>query len=45
MSAIRKARPAGAKGNFVRKVTIASTMGPGLKVDPNEALNMESKQV
>jgi len=29
----------------VRKVTIASTMGPGLKVDPNEALNMESKQV
>ena len=45
MSAIRKARPAGAKGNFVRKVTIASTMGPGIKVDPNEALNMESKQV
>jgi large subunit ribosomal protein L1 len=45
MSAIRRARPAGAKGNFVRKVTIASTMGPGLKVDPNEALNMESKQV
>jgi len=45
MSAIRRARPAGAKGNFVRKVTIATTMGPGLKVDPNEALNMESKQV
>lgn len=34
--AINKSRPSGAKGNFVRRITIASTMGPGVKADPNE---------
>jgi large subunit ribosomal protein L1 len=33
--AVRHARPAGASGNFIRRVTIASTMSPGVKVDPN----------
>jgi len=42
MTAVRKARPSGAKGLFIRKVTIASTMGPGVKLDPNTALAMES---
>jgi large subunit ribosomal protein L1 len=32
--AIRQARPAGASGNFIRRVTIASSMSPGIKVDP-----------
>jgi large subunit ribosomal protein L1 len=45
MTAVRKARPTGAKGNFVRKVTVASTMGPGVKVDPNDAIAMEAKQI
>ena len=36
MDAINKARPSGAKGNFVKRITIASTMGPGVKTDPNE---------
>lgn len=36
MDAINKARPSGAKGNFVKHITVASTMGPGVKVDPNE---------
>jgi large subunit ribosomal protein L1 len=36
MDAINKARPSGAKGNFVKHITIASTMGPGVKTDPNE---------
>jgi large subunit ribosomal protein L1 len=31
--AIVKARPTGAKGTFVRKVALSSTMGPGVRVD------------
>ena len=36
MDAVNKSRPSGAKGNFVKRITIASTMGPGVKADPNE---------
>lgn len=36
MDAISKSRPSGAKGNFIKRITIASTMGPGIKADPNE---------
>ncbi|MEP0084773.1 MAG: 50S ribosomal protein L1 [Lentilitoribacter sp.] len=32
--AVQKARPSGAKGTFVQRVAISSTMGPGVKVDP-----------
>ena len=31
--AVNRAKPAGAKGNYVKKVSITSTMGPGLKLD------------
>jgi len=31
--AVNKAKPSGAKGNYVKKVSITSTMGPGLKLD------------
>jgi len=41
MDAIRKAKPAGAKGAYLRRITIATTMGPGIKVDPNEAQALE----
>ena len=41
MSTIRRARPSAAKGNFIRRVTLAPTMGPGIKVDPAEALELE----
>jgi large subunit ribosomal protein L1 len=34
MEAIVKARPAAAKGHYVRSVTVSSTMGPGVPVDP-----------
>lgn len=34
MLAVRQARPAGAPGNFIRRVTLASSMSPGIKVDP-----------
>ena len=32
--AVQKSRPAGAKGHFINRVAISSTMGPGVKVDP-----------
>jgi len=36
VDAIIKAKPSGAKGKYVRKVALSSTMGPGLKVDVAE---------
>lgn len=32
--AVSKAKPAGAKGTYIQRVAISSTMGPGVKVDP-----------
>jgi large subunit ribosomal protein L1 len=36
VDAIVKARPSGAKGKFVHKLSVSSTMGPGVKVDLEE---------
>ena len=36
VDAILKAKPSGAKGKFVKKLSISSTMGPGVKVDLEE---------
>jgi len=36
MDAIIKAKPSGAKGKFVKKVSVSSTMGPGVKVNLEE---------
>ena len=33
VDAINRAKPAGAKGQYLRTLTIASTMGPGIRVD------------
>jgi large subunit ribosomal protein L1 len=33
VDAVTKAKPAGAKGTYVKRVAISSTMGPGLKID------------
>ena len=41
MSAIKKARPSASKGAFIRRITLSSTMGPGVKVDANLAQSMD----
>ena len=33
IDAIKKAKPQASKGTYMKKVTIASTMGPGIKLD------------
>ena len=33
--AVAKAKPAGAKGTYINRVAVSSTMGPGVKVEPN----------
>lgn len=38
VGAVSKAKPAGAKGTFIQKVSISSTMGPGIKLDINDVL-------
>jgi large subunit ribosomal protein L1 len=36
VDAVVKAKPSGAKGKYVRKVAVSSSMGPGIKVDTTE---------
>ncbi len=38
---IHRAKPASAKGRYLRKVGLATTMGPGIKVDPNRIKAVE----
>ncbi len=36
LTAIQKARPSGAKGTFMKRITLSSTMGPGVKIDSSD---------
>jgi large subunit ribosomal protein L1 len=38
MDAVVKSRPPAAKGTFIRKVHLSSTMGPGVRLNPQEAV-------
>ncbi len=40
LEAVKKAKPSGAKGQFIKRVTISSTMGPGIRVDLGNAMNL-----
>jgi large subunit ribosomal protein L1 len=42
MEAIKKARPAAAKGTYIRRISVTTTMGPGIKIDPIQAQSMEA---
>ena len=39
LDAVKRARPASAKGSYIRSLTLTNTMGPGIKIDPSEALS------
>jgi large subunit ribosomal protein L1 len=37
LSAVKRARPAAAKGTYIQRITLANSMGPGIRVDTAEA--------
>ena len=39
VDAVMKAKPSGAKGTFLKRMAVASTMGPGVKVEPTSVAN------
>lgn len=44
MEAIKKARPASSKGTYIKRVTLTTTMGPGIKIDPSQSQAMELQE-
>ncbi|HEV3473791.1 MAG TPA: 50S ribosomal protein L1, partial [Actinomycetota bacterium] len=39
---ILRVKPAAAKGRYIRSVTISTTMGPGIRIDPNRVRDTEA---
>jgi large subunit ribosomal protein L1 len=44
MEAVSAAKPTALKGIYLKKVTLTSTMGPGIKVDTNAAAMLRSEE-
>ena len=44
MDEVMRLKPAAAKGRYLRKATIATTMGPGIPVDPNKLRNLLAEE-
>ena len=44
MDAVAKAKPAAAKGQYIRSCVVSSTMGVGIKINPNKVLNAGSAE-
>lgn len=44
MESVKKARPPAAKGTYIQRITLTTTMGPGIKVDPLQAQAMEERR-
>ncbi len=40
MDAVNRAKPSGAKGIYIRRVTLTSTMAPGIRIDTAAATSM-----
>jgi large subunit ribosomal protein L1 len=45
MDEMMRAKPSAAKGRYIRSVTLASTMGPGIKVDPSRTRDLVEEPV
>jgi large subunit ribosomal protein L1 len=41
MEAIGRAKPSSVKGIYIKKISMAATMGPGIKIDPSQALELK----
>lgn len=44
LDAIRRNKPSGVKGIYVRRIVITSTMGPGIRMDVNQAMELRPKE-
>jgi len=44
MDAILKAKPAAAKGQYLRKIACSTTMGPGIRMEPNSVIAFASQR-